>query len=75
MIHDWHEHAADAVQMHIARSREYFAGGYVRKLTRLPSKEREEAEKFYASHTPCAHRVHAVCPTLTLTRTKYMRIA
>lgn len=47
MVHDWWDHCEDAVHMKMARSRRYFADGRVPKLTRLGSREREEAERYY----------------------------
>jgi hypothetical protein len=48
IVHDWHEHADDAVQMKLARGRQYFVSGQAPKPGRLPKKEREAAIAFYA---------------------------
>jgi hypothetical protein len=57
-VHDWADHADDAVHMRLARRREYFVGGRAPKLTRLTAKERETAQEFYSqahdTRTPCA---------------------
>jgi hypothetical protein len=49
VIHDWHEHADDAVNMKLARSRQFFAGGIHPKISKLPFQEKQSAEQFYAS--------------------------
>lgn len=46
-VHDWHEHADDAVQSRIARAKLHFVGGFSPKLTKLGKAEREEAQTFY----------------------------
>jgi hypothetical protein len=51
VVHDWHEHCADSVHMQIARSQQYFAGGHIPRLVRLPVKERDAAEAFYRQGT------------------------
>jgi hypothetical protein len=48
-IHDWHDHADDAVHMKLARGRQYFVGGRAPKLSRLTGKEREAAHEYYQS--------------------------
>jgi hypothetical protein len=65
VIHDHADHCDDAVHMRVARSREFFVGGRVPKLSRLPSKERDAAHEYYGSCAPePAHepaiRVHGV---------------
>lgn len=50
IIHDWHEHADDAVHNRIARARQHFVGGHTPKLTRLPAKERDIIAEFFG---PC----------------------
>ena len=47
VIHDWADHADDAVHMRLARARQLFVGGRAPKLTRLTGKERECAHEFY----------------------------
>ena len=47
VIHDWPEHADDAVHMRLARHRQTFAVGVTPKTTRLPKWEREEADNFF----------------------------
>lgn len=68
-IHDWAEHAEDAVHMKLARSRLCFTNGTPPKLSRLPRFEREQAEVFYGVsvrtdlqnvHTASARRAHGV---------------
>ena len=51
IIHDWDEHADDAVHMRLARARAHFCSGRAPKLARLGGKERTEAQSYY---TPCA---------------------
>lgn len=46
-IHDWHEHADDAVHSRVARAKSYFVGGYPPKLAKLGREERADAHKFY----------------------------
>lgn len=46
-VHDWADHADDTVHRRLARMRITFADGSAPKLTRLPRKERIDAEKFY----------------------------
>jgi len=48
-VHDWADHADDAVNMRLARGRQYFVGGQAPKLARLPSKERDAAHEYYSS--------------------------
>jgi hypothetical protein len=61
-IHDWHEHTDDHIHNRLARAHLHFAGGRPPKLTRLPSKEREIATKFYDSCAqnadPCVQQAH-----------------
>jgi len=49
VIHDWYDHADDAVHMRIARSRQFFVRGERPKLARLGGDERTNALKFYES--------------------------
>lgn len=51
LIHDWPEHADDAVQMKLARFRFFFADGTPPKLARLGGKEREAARVWYETNT------------------------
>jgi hypothetical protein len=65
IVHDWSEHAEDAVHMRLARGRQFFANGQKPKTGRLPQQERIEAERFYAdscaqSDEPCAQCDHGV---------------
>jgi hypothetical protein len=46
IIHDWDEHADDAVHMRLARSRAHFCSGRAPKLARLGGKERTEAQSY-----------------------------
>jgi hypothetical protein len=61
VVHDWSEHADDAVHMRLARARLFFVDGKAPKLTKLPVKEKESAQKFYdeRAHKP-AIRAHGV---------------
>ena len=43
VIHDWADHADDAVQMRLARRRQFFACGRAPKLTKLTGLERQSA--------------------------------
>ena len=51
VVHDWDEHADDAVHMRLARARLHFCSGRAPKLARLGGKERESAHEYYI---PCA---------------------
>jgi hypothetical protein len=66
IIHDWADHADDAVHMRLARARLFFVGGRAPKLTRLTGKEKESAHKFYSSaqpvRTPCAQKEGSSAP-------------
>lgn len=48
VVHDWSEHADDAIQMKLARSRLFFADGRAPRLSRLGSRERDAAIEFYS---------------------------
>jgi hypothetical protein len=52
IIHDWPEHADDALHRQLARAHQWFADGSVPKLTRLGEAERKRAASFYADHSP-----------------------
>jgi hypothetical protein len=52
LIHDWPEHADDAVHRQLARAQQWFADGTPPKLTRLGEKERQRAKAFYNTHSP-----------------------
>ncbi len=58
VVHDWADHADDAVHMRLARSRQFFVGGQAPKLTRLPGKERDTAHEYYSSCAPHAPDVN-----------------
>lgn len=47
VIHDWHEHAEDAVHMALARAVQRFANGAVPSLSRLPKEERAQIAAAY----------------------------
>jgi hypothetical protein len=49
VVHDWADHADDAVQMRLARNRQFFASGRAPKLTRLTGQERQAAQEFYVT--------------------------
>ncbi len=53
IVHDWSEHADDAVHMRLARMRQFFADGRSPKITRLAGEERRSAQAFF---TPIAHK-------------------
>jgi hypothetical protein len=59
-IHDWHEHAEDAIHIKLARHRKRFVNGNIPSLKRLSKDERTEAQNFYAleltKSAPCAHK-------------------
>ncbi len=68
VVHDWADHADDAVHMRLARARHYFVGGRAPKLSRLTGKEREAAHEYYqacaqehahADRPPCAQNASA----------------
>lgn len=57
IVHDWYEHANDAVHMRLARSHERFASGQIPRLSRISSSERNEITEWFRAHavrTPCA---------------------
>ena len=47
VVHDWHEHADDAVHSSLARARRYFANGHSPKTRRLRGSELQDAKAFY----------------------------
>lgn len=47
LIHDWPDHAPDAIHMKLARQKQYFASGAVPKTNRLQKWERDEAHSFF----------------------------
>jgi hypothetical protein len=51
IVHDWPEHADDAVHMALARRVTRFADGTVPNMRRLNKKEREELEPLFCAHT------------------------
>jgi hypothetical protein len=66
VIHDWQDHADDAVQLRLARAREFFCSGSVPKFSRLSLKERESLEAYYTSCAqqaePCAQTIESCTP-------------
>ena len=54
VIHDWYDHADDAVHRKLARAHLFFVTGEAPRLTRLAGRERQEAEQFYATHLQSA---------------------
>jgi len=60
VVHDWADHADDAVHMKLARACAFFAGGHAPKYARLSGKERDCAEKFYSS----THAVRTESPAV-----------
>lgn len=72
VVHDWREHADDAVHMALGRACKRFADGTPPRITRLNKDERERAERAYSDpcaqpvctdrvHTPCTQNVHGPC--------------
>ncbi len=51
VVHDWADHADDAVQMRLARNRQFFASGRAPKLTKLTGAERQAGQEFYIGLT------------------------
>lgn len=49
IIHDWFDHADDAVHMRLARTLQFFVDGKAPKITRLAGKEKDRAHNFYDS--------------------------
>lgn len=47
LVHDWSDHADDAVHMWLARAQLYFADGRAPKISKLTGVERERAHSFY----------------------------
>lgn len=57
IVHDWHEHADDAIQIALFRKTEYFAGGQKPRPTRLSREDRARFEALYAqADNACAHK-------------------
>lgn len=50
VVHDWSEHADDAVHLALARSKKWFADGSVPNMSRLSKDERKRLEEYYAAH-------------------------
>lgn len=63
IVHDWSEHADDAVQRHLARAGELFADGTPPSTARLDGREKAEADKALAKarrgRTSGARMAHA----------------
>lgn len=57
-VHDWHEHADDAVHNFLARRIRLFANGEMPRLRRLSRKERDKVEGRLKNL--CAQRAHGV---------------
>lgn len=51
IVHDWADHAEEAVHRQLARRLEWFADGRVPSISRLTGKEKERSEKHYAEKT------------------------
>lgn len=62
MIHDWHDHAEDAVHMALGRTRKRMADGAIPKLTRLSKEDQKAAlEDYKAVPMPvCTQKTHTV---------------
>lgn len=50
LVHDWPDHADDAVHVSLARGKTRFANGAVPKLTKLSLLERKEIEAHFCAH-------------------------
>lgn len=62
IVHDWHEHADDAVDNQLARKGERYANGEAPRMNRLSVKEKGELNaRFYVEGNGCAHSVRTVC--------------
>jgi len=51
-VHDWHDHADDAVQRQLARKIAHFANGAQPRTSRLATHERVKVESEYAQRAP-----------------------
>jgi len=49
IVHDWHEHADDATDNHVARSVQLYSNGSKPRMTRLSKVEREHLAERYAT--------------------------
>lgn len=52
VVHDWPDHADDAVHMAVARDREWFANGATPRLGKISGSERAEIQEHYAAERP-----------------------
>ena len=59
VVHDWDQHADDAVHVRLARARLFFSCGEPPKLVRLGGTERQLAHEFY---TACAQNGKSCAP-------------
>ena len=50
IVHDWDEHADDAVQVKLCRARLHFANGQPPRFAKLGKNEKAEAMEFYLRH-------------------------
>jgi len=64
VIHDWHDHADDAVHVRLARARMYFVCARAPRFVRLGGSERAEAAAFYNAQksNPCAQKSNSCAP-------------
>jgi len=60
-LHDWHEHAEDAVHLSLARATERFANGAIPNMARLAKDEKSRLTKLYEQSTQNAHGVPTPC--------------
>jgi hypothetical protein len=60
VIHDWFDHADDAVHLSLARSTTLFCGGQVPKLTRLTKSERGRIVRAFDKRTQNARNTHGI---------------
>ncbi|HEY4757769.1 MAG TPA: hypothetical protein VIH43_04365 [Chthoniobacterales bacterium] len=58
LVHDWHEHCDDYVDMKVARSTLFYANGAKARMNRLSVAERTKIEENYARQNPI--RAHGV---------------
>jgi hypothetical protein len=61
VVHDWHEHADDAVDNKLARAGLVYANGAMPRMRRLSVRERESAKVHYEHKEVRAHAVHTPC--------------
>jgi hypothetical protein len=68
IVHDWHIHADDAVDVRLARSVSYYANGMPPRMRRLANGEREKLKAQFEAETPVRTSAHAVRATSHVVR-------